>query len=46
MRILLGASVLIAAYRETGQADEYSSVAARELLRLAKGIIYKGAHGA
>ena len=35
MRILLDANVLIAAYRETGQADEYSSVAARELLRLA-----------
>ena len=28
MRILLDANVLIAAYRETGQADEYSSVAA------------------
>ena len=35
MRILLDTNVLIAAYRETGQADEYSSVAARELLRLA-----------
>ena len=35
MRILLDANVLIAALPETGRADEYSSAAARELLRLA-----------
>ena len=35
MRILLDANVLIAAIPETGRADEYSSSAARELLRLA-----------
>ena len=35
MRILLDTNVLIAALPETGRADEYSSAAARELLRLA-----------
>ena len=35
MRILLDANVLIAALPETGRADEYTSAAARELLRLA-----------